>query len=48
MNHVHDISSMTAILAECGQISPSAHDPFGVRAREEDDWDKRLAMENSR
>jgi hypothetical protein len=48
LNQVHDISSMTTILAECGQISAAAADPFGVRTKEEDDWDKKLAMENSR
>jgi hypothetical protein len=48
MNRVSDISTMASMLYECGQVSPSTHDPFGVRTKEQDDWDKRLAMENSR
>lgn len=28
------------ILAQCGMVQPGMPDPFGVRAKEESDWDK--------
>lgn len=44
MNKVTDVKQE---LDQCGQVTPTSHDPFGVRAREEDEWDVRVAREKA-
>lgn len=39
------VKNFDKMLQECGMISPSNPDPFGVRAQEETDWDKLQAQQ---
>lgn len=39
------VKDQSKYMEQCAPITPENHDPLGVRAREEDDWDIQVAKQ---